>query len=255
MQFTTASTKFGVVAALLMALAVNGVAATKSTDTEVERKYSPSDKLYTPSLRRVQESVPVVVSTPEECACTASKNGLGFIEILYTGPHTPEVNYTQTIIDSMRVFDNRGSRPELYSANYTDCCTDFTDAGAGGSWRVDSAGNFFFTFDFPSNVKKITQTAFHFCIDDVDGGESVCSSADSDCGFSNVYVPNDSKSYDPTNNTCYYWDVHTSCSVYLIGEEILIKSVPYFEVTSWGDDNRICEWIILCRILLPYLYV
>ena len=246
MQFTTASTKFGVAATLLMALAVNGVAATKSTSTGADRKYSPSSKLYTPSLRRLQTSdtEPIVGSTPETCGCTesnANSGGLGFLELLYTG----SLGHLTTIKDSMTVFDNRKGGSLLYEAG-----------SVTGSWREDSAGLNYFRFEYPTNGKKVTQTAFHFCLDANNEGEdpgpcSVTQVAQGDtpsvCGDSLIF------DNDPifSEKYCYFWDVHTSCSTYLIGEAIMFD-VPNFEIVGWGDRNaepqRICEFFT-CIIL------
>ena len=242
MQFTTASTKFGVVAALLMALAVNGAVATQSTSTEADRKYSPSSKLHTRSLRRLQTSngtEPIVGSTPEECGCTdssANTGGLGFLELLYTGP----TDYIDTIMKSMTVFDNRKGGALLYDADADDA-----SLSVAGSWRTDSAGLNYFRFEYPAEGKKVTQTAFHFCLD---ADEGPCETTpvekggtQSVCGPSLIFGD------EFSDNFCYYWDVHTSCSTYLIGEAILFD-VPDFEIVAWGDRNaepqRICECII-----------
>lgn len=247
MQFTTSATKFGVVATLLMALAVNGVVATKSTSTEADRKHSPSDKLHTPSLRRLQTGTePIVQSTPEECGCTdsgAKTGGLGFLELLYTGP----TDYITTVKDSMAVFDNRKGGTLLYDA-------DDASFSTSGSWRVDSAGYHYFRFDYDADIRKVTQTAFHFCLDaDVGACDTTLveqGGTQSVCGPSLIYGGDSNFS----EKSCYFWDVHTSCSTYLIGEAILF-AVPYFEIVSWGDRNaepqRICECLtciyhILC---------
>ena len=249
MQFTTASTKFGVVATLLMALAVNGAVATKSTGTEVEAKYKPSSKLYTPSLRGLQTtSTEPIYQNKDSCGCTdssAKTGGLGFLELLYTGPPS----FLPNVTASMTVFDNRKGGGLLYDADGDDT--------AAGSWREDSAGLNYFRFDYSNDGRKVTQTAFHFCLD---ADEGPCETTpveqggtQSVCGPSLIF--GDEFSTEFSTEFCYFWDLHTSCSTYLIGEAILFD-VPYFEVVRWGDRNAVPQRICECsRVARVYIYM
>lgn len=89
---------------------------------------------------------------------------------------------------------------------------------------------------------NMTQTAFHFCLD---ADEGPCETTPVEKGGTqSVCGPSLIFGNDFSDNFCYYWDVHTSCSTYLIGEAILFD-VPDFEIVAWGDRNaepqRICN--------------
>ena len=249
MQFTTASAKFGVVAALLMTVAFATVEADASTESsaanmlssiispfdfwsgsaEVDiKKSNPSDSLASPALRRLHHIDANVGHSSEDCFCTSNKakdGGLGFLEVLYTG----DAAHIDTIKDTMRVYDARRNKDLAGDLIY-----DFKEETGSGSGeiRTDSADKHYFTFYYPTAGDKISETAFHFCVGD-DMGPCDTSSKESDCGESVIF--------ESSSGFCYYWHVHTSCSSYLIGEEFEFAT-PYFEIVRWGDRaDRVCE--------------
>ena len=249
MQFITASTKFSVVAILLMAVAFATAEADASTESSAAKmlssitspfafwsnaaqlatkKSNPSDPLASPALRRLHHIDANVGHSADDCYCTSNKakdGGLGFLEVLYTGDdaHIDTIKSTMTVYDARR---NKNLAGEILY-NFTES----TGSGSG-EIRTDSVGLHYFTFYYPTSGDKISETAFHFCFED-DMETCDTSSKESDCGESVIF--------ETSPGFCYFWHVHTSCSSYLIGEKFGFD-VPYFEIVRWGDRaDRVCK--------------
>lgn len=201
--------------------------------------------------RRLEHANETVGHYPDECSCTdssANTGGLAFLEMIYIGPATPTMNYTESVINTMKVYKSGGNGKKGPLLLYSPDPADSHDGD--GEWFTGVTNGVtyhYFRFEFPEHpAKKISQTAFHFCIGVDLAPDDVCSTKRSYPNLGEESTCDDSTIL--SGEGCYLWDVHTSCSTFLIGEEFWIEELPYFEIVRWGDRNaepqRTCEYLL-----------
>ena len=178
---------------------------------------SPSAKLRPVGLRRL----PQYGWNADTCQCTGNANdgGLGWLELHFSlGETHSEDHIIATFKESIEVWKTQQGGSIMYPGGTYD---------SYGAWNSDDAGHDLFNFTFPSDGKKITQTEFRFCLGADYTNLGCTASGDSTCGTTSV------AGYDG----CYYWNVHTSCSTYLIGENLLLGGELKVEIVEWADRS------------------
>lgn len=189
---------------------------------------------------RVRRLKPNVQWDNDLCTCTGSANGggLGWIEFHFTdiSANPGEPDLLGNIETNLKVEANGGGG----WGGGADTLL-YPDGLGDGDWAADDAGHELFNFTFPTDGKKVTQTLFYICLgDDYDNlpcdpkkpdpvnPDQLIDSTESTCTF------------DATTG-CYMYDLHTSCSVSLIGETLLIGEENdrqvQVAVVEWADRS------------------
>ena len=189
-------------------------------------KSSPSTKLRSFGLRRLPRESHGWNAETCQCTGNANEGGLAWLQLHFQG--TGNLTLVENSLEVWRM-QQGGSLMYPLPPNNPD------EYDSTGNWYEDEVGHELFNFTFPTNVKKVTQTEFRFCLDSIDSGLGCSISppdSDSTCGF-----------VAGTSDTCYYYNVHTSCSTYLIGDSFTLGGGEVvITVVEWGDnDGHFCK--------------
>ena len=184
-----------------------------------------------PSLRRLPK-VAKVGWDKETCTCTgaAGTGGLAFLE-LHVVSGVDDEDENAAILDSiestMRVIKAQKGGEPLWCADDDTCCDPTKTACGAATWEVDAARHEMFTFNYSNDGKKVTQTIFQFCL----GSQ-----------YLDLEALCEGQTCGPVNDSpgCYWLNLHTSCSDYLIGVFGAFRFANGDEVvrlspSQWGD--------------------
>lgn len=165
------------------------------------------------------------------CTCTGNANvgGFDYIELHFSGDAL--ASNIDSFEDNLEVVSSKQGGTTIWP--------DTASWDTNATWTDDDYGHYVLKFEFPPDVKKITETSFHICFaDGASVGTCIVSSGDTQCYY--------------LGDGCYEWKLHTSCSVLpLIGEHLWFgptadspadQSPIVVEVVEWADrEEHVCR--------------